>query len=113
MQCATGQSAVGWCGQARVSRGAWVCVLSLKPLGLPGAASFLCVVLLRLFGTLSRVCSDFHQKALAYVKAMSCDDKYPAGRSGLACTASTKRQQQANEEYHKKEEEQAMRRTQH
>jgi hypothetical protein len=47
MRCATGQSAVGWCGQARVSHGAWVCVLSLKLFGLSGVASFLCVVLSR------------------------------------------------------------------
>ena len=96
-----------WCGQARVSRGACVCVLSLEPFGLPGVASYLCVVLPRLFGTL-RVCSDSHQKAFAYVKARPCDDKYPAGRSGLACTAATKRQRQVNGEYHKKEEEHAL-----
>ena len=38
---------VGWDGQARVSRGAWGCVLSLKPLRLSGVVSFLCVVLPR------------------------------------------------------------------
>ena len=32
-------------GQVLVSRGAWVCVLFLMPLELPGIASFLCVVL--------------------------------------------------------------------
>ena len=35
---------LGWCGQARVLRGAWVCVLSLKLFGLSGVVSFLCVV---------------------------------------------------------------------
>jgi hypothetical protein len=51
MRCATGQGAVKWCGQARVSmrvsRGAWVCVSSLKPFGLSGVVSFLRVVLPR------------------------------------------------------------------
>jgi hypothetical protein len=36
MRCATGQSAVGWGRQARVSRGAWVCVLSWTPFGRSG-----------------------------------------------------------------------------
>jgi hypothetical protein len=40
--------------------------------------------------------------ALADVKAKSCDDKYPAERSGSACTVVTKRQQEVNEKYHKK-----------
>jgi hypothetical protein len=44
---ATCQGAVGWCGQARVLRGAWVCVLFLKPFGLSGALNYLCVVLPR------------------------------------------------------------------
>jgi hypothetical protein len=38
----------------------------------------------------------------ADVKAKSCDDKYPAERSGLACAVSTKRQQEVNGKYHKK-----------
>jgi hypothetical protein len=34
------------------------------------------------------------------VKTKSCDDKYPAERSGSACAVVTKRQQEVNEQYH-------------
>jgi hypothetical protein len=38
MRCAKSQPAMGWCVQARASRGAWVCVcVCLKLLGLLGA----------------------------------------------------------------------------
>jgi hypothetical protein len=40
--------------------------------------------------------------ALADVKTKSCDDKYPGGRSGLACAVVTKRQKEVNGKYHKK-----------
>ena len=43
MQRAKGQGAMGLCEQARMSRGAWVCVLFLKPHGLSGVVSFLFV----------------------------------------------------------------------
>ena len=36
------------------------------------------------------------------MKTKSCDDKYPAERSGLACAVVTKRQQEVNGKYHKK-----------
>ena len=41
-------------------------------------------------------------RTLADVKTKSCDDKYPAERSGSACAVVTKRQQEVNEQYHKK-----------
>ena len=41
-------------------------------------------------------------RTLADVKTKSCDDKYPAERSGLACAVVTKRQQEVNRKYHKK-----------
>jgi len=41
-------------------------------------------------------------RALADVKTKSCDDKYPAERSGLACAVVTKRQQGVNGKFHKK-----------
>jgi hypothetical protein len=41
-------------------------------------------------------------RTLADVKTKSCDDKYPAERSGLACTSVTKRQQEVNGKYYKK-----------
>jgi hypothetical protein len=41
-------------------------------------------------------------RMLADVKTKSCDDKYPAERSSLACAVVTERQQEVNEKYHKK-----------
>ena len=41
-------------------------------------------------------------RTLADVKTKSCDDKYPAERSGLACAVVTKRQQEVSGKYHKK-----------
>ena len=41
-------------------------------------------------------------RTLADVKTKSCDDKYPAERSGSACAVATKRQQEVNGKYHKK-----------
>lgn len=43
MRCVKGQGVMEWLGRAQVSRGTFVCVLSLKLLGLLGAVSFLCV----------------------------------------------------------------------
>jgi hypothetical protein len=44
MRCVKGQGVMEWLDRAQVSRGTFVCVLSLKLLGLLGAVSFLCVV---------------------------------------------------------------------
>jgi hypothetical protein len=40
MRCAKGQSALGWCGQARVSRGACVCVVFEASLGCLASSAF-------------------------------------------------------------------------
>jgi len=52
-------------------------------------------------------------RALANVKAKSCDDKYPTGRSCLACAVATKQQQEVNGKYHKKAEELDLKQAQH
>jgi hypothetical protein len=56
-------------------------------------------------------------RTLADVNTKSCDDEYPAERSGSvlnsACAVDTKRQQEVNEKYHKKAGELDLEQAQH